>query len=177
MLKTLKGIWSFLRKNDSKSNNREIDFGEEIDMSQISDLSQQKQVCSKMFNILQGEESKVKNRFMVAQTVTDFLESDENVRANVGEFVGYHFGSINHNMFMVESAMNNLKRFHDGHLDLTDSHARGMYVSIWYNIALANLELMEDSMLHLESLETDLVEKELADQGNDGLVLKRGTMH
>ena len=177
MIKILKKIWTLLQKKDLDMDNEEIELDSEIDMSQIHDLAQQKKVCSKMFSILQDEESKVRNRFMVAQTVTDFLASDEVIRANVGEFVGYHFGSINHNMFMIESAMNSLKQFHDGHLDSIDSPARGMYVSIWYNIALGNLELAAESMLHLESLETDLIEDEMVNQDCNQIVLKRGTLH
>lgn len=177
MIKILKMIRSFFRKSDVETSSKAIDFDAELDMGQIQDLSQQKQVCFKMFTILQGKESIVKNRFIIAQTVSDFLESDEKVRAHVGEFVGYHFGAINHNMFMIDSAMSNLKNFHDGHLDAIDPPARGMYVSIWYNIALANLELMEDSMIHLESLESDLVEKVMADQDTDNIILKRGTLH
>jgi len=177
MIKILKKIWALFQKKDLDMDSEDIKLDSEIDMSQIHDLAQQKKVCSEMFSILQDEESKVRNRFMVAQTVTDFLASDEVIRANVGEFVGYHFGSINHNMSMIESAMNSLKQFHDGHLDSIDSPARGMYVSIWYNIALGNLELATESMIHLESLETDLVEKEMADQESNQIVLRRGTLH
>ena len=147
---------------------------EELDMAKILDLDEQKDVCSTMFGILKTEELRIKNRLIITHTVTDLLDSDENIRSKVGEYVGYHFGSMSHNMMMVSSAMKNLKRFQDGHLDKVDPQARGMYVTIWYNIARSNIDLVEGSMGNLEALESDLVEQEM---GSEDAAIKRGTLH
>lgn len=151
-----------------------LEEDEELDMAEILDLDEQKGVCSTMFSILKTEETRIKNRLLITQTVTDLLDSDENIKAKVGEYVGYHFGAMSHNMMMVESAIKNLKRFQDGHLDKADAPARGMYVTIWYNIALENINLVESSMGNLEALESDLVEKEM---GGENAIVKRGTLH
>lgn len=177
MFQKLKDVWLNLFKGKSLESNKEIDLNDDMDMSQIQDLGQQKKICFKMVNILQGEESRIKNKFMIVQTVNDFLEMDKKIRTRVGEFVGYHFGMINQNMIMVKSAMKNLEHFQAGQFDAIESSARGMYVSLWYNIALTNLESVEDSMMHLESLEHNLIQDELAEHGHDNLILRKGTIH
>lgn len=180
MLEKIKTLWPFSRRKNElviSDSDKEINLDDDLDMSQITDLTLQKIICAKMCDSLKDAESNVHSRFMIVQTVTDFLESNEKIRANFGEFVGYHFGIINHNKSMVDTAMSNLERFHAGDLDKIASSARGMYVSIWYNIALANLQLIEDSMIHLESLENNLVESELTKHGGERFFLKRGVMH
>ena len=174
--KVLKALQRYKSTPKEKSINAKIILKEEteLDMAKILDLNEQKDVCSNMFGVLKTEESRLKNRLIITQTVTEFLDADENVRSKVGEYVGYHFGAMSHNMMMVDSAIKNLKSFQDGHLDEVDAPARGMYVSIWYNIALENIDLVESSMGNLEALESDLVKQEMGD-GNT--VVKRGTIH
>lgn len=184
MASIFKKLVSFLRQKSNrmikKQDDRPIVFLEpvtDVDISKIIDLSEQKVLCSNMLSIVQGHELKLKNRFIGAQTVTDFIEANRQIKEDMGEFIGFHFGCISSAMMLVDSALMNLKRFKEGDFDSIDSSARGMFVSMWYNIALVNIELLDTSMQQIENLEADLVHQQMELTGSNEIILKRGTIH
>lgn len=156
-----------------------IEDGEyiDIDLSKVMELDDQKTYCQKMFKVLELEESILKKRFLGAQTLIDFMDANIKVKAEVSEFVGYNYGNINQCMVLVDSAVLNLKKFHEGGLDDIEDSARGMFISLWYNIGITHLDSVKHMMNELEGLEQDLLENIANSTDEDILEIKKATLH
>ncbi len=149
----------------------------DVDLSEVTDLEAQKSYCGKMLKMLELEESIIRKRFIGAQTLADFVDADLKIKAEVGEFIGYNYGTINQCMVLIDSAVLNLKKFNEGDFDEIDDGARGMFISLWYNLGITHLGEVDHMMGELEGLEQDLIEKLANTTDEDTLAIRRGTLH
>jgi hypothetical protein len=74
--------------------------------------------------------------------------------ASMGEYVGYHYGSLNASMDFVESALTHLDKFDEGNYDELDHGARGMFINMWFNIAIVHMETADTNIDSLEKMES-----------------------
>ena len=154
----------------------ELEVTEDLDFNEISDLEEQKAYCGKMILLLGYEEKRLKKEFLGIQTLNDVVDSDDKIRADLSEYVGYHYGSIAECMTIVGTALANLERFREGKFDEINSGARGMFLSLWYNLALVKVGVIKQSLSSLELLETEVIDQLVAD--NQGLIsIDRGYIH
>ena len=150
---------------------------EDIDMSTVTDLEQQKTYCKKMLKVLELEGERLKKRFTGTQTINGFIDSSEKLRSEVSEYIGYNYGSINQCMVLVDSAMVNLQRFDEGSFDDVENNARGMFLSLWYNLGLSHITMMNEIMTDLEKLEKDLLVRLVEESDGDDIIVTRGVLH
>lgn len=154
-------------------------FDEEIDLSEITGIEEQKEFCGKMLRVLELEEKRLRKRFVNTQTLNDFVETSPKTIADLTQFVGYNYGTINQCMVLIDSAVVNLQRFQEGMFDDVDENARSMFISLWYNLGLSHVDMINSSMKELEELEKDVLERltEKAERDGDDLVVTRGVVH
>ncbi len=151
---------------------------DDVDLSEVTELDDQKNYCKKMVKILKLEESMMRKRFVGAQTLADFVEADLNIKAEVGEFVGFNYGTINQCMTLVDNAVLNLQNFNNGDFDDVDDGARGMFISLWYNLGLTHLDSVHRSMNELEGIEKEILEKLSTGVNEDGtLEINKRILH
>lgn len=153
-----------------------VGVDETVDISELPDLEAQKVCCKKMIDTLFSEEKRLKSCFICSQTIYDLIEENEKLRSDMGEYIGYHYGSINVEMDTVTVALVNLKKFSAGDLDNIDHGARGMYISIWFNMAVSSIISIDLSANNLEELESEMIKKTIAEHG-ENLILTKGTVH
>lgn len=149
----------------------------DVDFSEITELEEQISYCEKMLKILDLEESLLRKQFMGAQTLTDLIDTDLKIKAEVGEYLGYNYGTINQSMNLVDNAVLNLKKFAEGNLNDIDPAARGMFISIWYNLAAEQLATVTNIMGELEGLEHDLVGRLASAADDDTIEIQRRVIH
>jgi len=152
-------------------------FGNNIDISQILDLTEQKTICNNLISIIEEYEIKLKNKFISIQTITDFIDENKHLKVDMGEFIGYQFGCISNEMMMINTALSKLDKFINGELDNIDSSARSMYIAIWYDLALSNIELLTDSMYQMERIESNLIQQQIQKSGSNQNIIKKGYIH
>lgn len=153
-----------------------VGVDETVDISELPDLAAQKKCCKKMIDTLFSEERRLQSCFINSQTIHDFIDVNEKLRSDMGEYVGYHYGSINVSMDTVTSALFNLRKFAAGDLDNIDHGARGMYISIWFNMAISSIMSIDLSANNLEELEFEIIKKTF-DENGENLILTKGTVH
>ncbi len=153
-----------------------VGVDETVDISELSDLAAQKECCEKMIDTLFSEERRLQTCFINSQTIHDIIDSSEKIRSDMGEYVGYHYGSINVSMDTVTVALFNLRKFAAGDLDNIDHGARGMYISIWFNMAISSIMTIDLSANNLEELESEIIKKTIDEHG-ENLILTRGMIH
>ncbi len=129
-----------------------------------------------MIDTLFKEERRLQSCFINSQTIYDFIDTSEKLRSDMGEYIGYHYGSINVSMNTVTAAMVNLKKFAAGDFDDIDHGARGMYISIWFNMAVSSIDLIDMSAKSLEELESEMIKKTIDEHG-ENLILTKETLH
>ncbi len=149
----------------------------DVDLSTVTELKDQKSYCKKMLKVLELEGRILRKRFIGTQTLADFVDADVNIKAEVSEFVGYNYGTINQCMILVDSAVMNLQKFHEGDFDEIDDGARGMFISLWYNIGVTHLDSVDHVMGELEGLEEDLLRKLVDSTDEEQIQIRRGTLH
>lgn len=148
----------------------------DIDISQLTNIEDQKDCCDEMVKILFEEQERLNNRFFDVQTIYDILEHDSKLKENMSEYIGYHYGSINESMKMFDFAFENLRKVLLGSLDKLDIGARGMYITIWYNIALEAIYNMDQNCEELSRIESDLVER-IMSENNESTTVFKGNLH
>lgn len=153
-----------------------VGVDETVDVSELPDLAAQKECCEKMIDTLFGEERRLQSCFINSQTIYDIINTSEKIRSDMGEYVGYHYGSINVSMNTVTAALFNLRKFAAGDLDNIDHGARGMYISIWFNMAVSSIISIDLSANNLEELESEIIKKTINEHG-ENLILTRGALH
>ena len=153
-----------------------VGVDETVDVSELPDLAAQKECCEKMIDTLFGEERRLQSCFINSQTIYDIINTSEKIRSDMGEYVGYHYGSINVSMNTVTVALFNLRKFAAGDLDNIDHGARGMYISIWFNMAVSSIISIDLSANNLEELESEIIKKTINEHG-ENLILTRGALH
>ncbi|KKN48496.1 hypothetical protein LCGC14_0652490 [marine sediment metagenome] len=153
-----------------------VGVDETVDISELPDLAAQKECCEKMIDTLFIEEKRLKSCFISSQTIYDLIDENEKLRSDMGEYVGYHYGSINISMDTVTAALVSLKKFSAGDLDNIDHGARGMYISIWFNMAVSSIISIDLSATNLEELESEMIKKSIEEHG-ENLILTKGTVH
>lgn len=162
----------------SDNTTEEFIMDDDIDLSTVTELDDQKNYCEKMVKVLKLEESMMRKRFVGAQTLADFVDADLKIKAEVGEFVGYNYGTISQCMSMVDNAVSNLQNFNNGDFDEVDDSARGMFISLWYNLGLSHLDSVHQSMSELEGIEKEILEKLSAGADKNGTVeINRRILH
>lgn len=153
-----------------------VGIDETVDISELSNLAAQKECCEKMIDTLFSEERRLQTCFINSQTIYDIIGTSEKIRSDMGEYVGYHYGSINVSMDTVTVALFNLRKFAAGDLDDIDHGARGMYISIWFNMAISSIMTIDLSANNLEELESEIIRKTVDEHG-ENLILTRGMIH
>lgn len=138
----------------------------DVDISQLATLDEQKEVCERMIDGISYEESRLDNRMFSIQTINNAVQSDEKMVTNLSEYLGYHFGRMEASKGLCDNARINLKKFLEGNLDDIDHGARGMYISLWYNIGISSIDEIDECLRDLEKLEGDIVEVALK-EGKD----------
>jgi hypothetical protein len=157
---------------------KDIDLDEEIDISELTTLEEQKTCCEKMVHSIVSEERHLKQRLITLQTVNDVVSADDKLKLHVDEYLGYNYGSISVSMSVVDNALQNLTSFSDGRYDLLDHGARGMFLNMWFNFAISHLESVSGCVVDLEKIEGDIVKELMADLGgDDNLIIKGVTFH
>lgn len=130
----------------------------DVDISQLATLDEQKEVCERMIDGISHEESRLDNRMFSIQTINNAVQSDDKMVNNLSEYLGYHFGRMEASKGLCNNARINLKNFLEGNLDDIDHGARGMYISLWYNIGISSIDEIDECLKDLEKLEGDIVE-------------------
>ena len=145
-----------------QENNEETD----VDISSLSTLDEQKECCERMIDGIGYEEKRIDNRMLTIQTINTAIQSDEKMITNLSEYLGYHFGRMEASKGLCDNARLNLNNFLEGKLDDIDHGARGMYISVWYNIGISSIDEIDECLRDLEKLEGDIVEVALK-EGKD----------
>ena len=141
---------------------------EEIDISQLLSLDDQKECCEQMLDYILDIEDDLNTRLTSIQTINNAVQSNEQLIKSLGEFLGYHYGKMNASKNMVNTSLVNLNRFMEGGLDEIDHGARGMYLNVWYNLGVTGLTEMEECLNGLERMEMDIIET--AKETGDGFI-------
>ena len=162
------------------TDHEEVDTSENMEktvcITELEDLEEQKEICSQLIQLILDEEKKLQTDFTGIQTLYDILEKDPDMKLHLSEFIGYNYGTINSSLTIVENSIANLKNFMNGSWNEFDAKARGMYISIWYNMALDNISIISDSNDELAKIEADVVSKILSDNTEEAQIFK-GQMH
>lgn len=148
---------------------------EEIDISELESLDDQKRCCEKMLDGILFEEDRLSNRMISIQTINDAVQSNEKLVYSLGEYLGYHYGRMSASKTIINNALVNLGSFLEGDMDEIDHGARGMYLSLWYNIGVSGIDDIEECLLDLEKMESDIVET--AFNTGDGSIFDKETLH
>lgn len=157
---------------DEVVDNTEMD-DEIIDISKLVDIKSQKECCMAMIETVLEEEVRLRTRFLSSQTVYDIVDADSELKTEMSEYLGYHLGSVNESMNNIDMAIINLKRFADGYLDEVEHDARGMYIGVWYGMAISGIVSTDISVEGLEKLEIDMIEHAM----NESSDIEKGTIH
>lgn len=152
-------------------------LNEDVDMSTVTDLEQQKTYCKKMLKVLELEGQRLRKRFTGTQTINGFVDSSAKLRSEVSEYIGYNYGSINQCMVLVDSAVVNLQQFDEGSFDDVENNARGMFLSLWYNLGLSHISMMNEIMADLEKFEKDLWSRLVEESDENEVIVSRGVLH
>ncbi len=147
---------------DDPSNTEENSV-EEVDMSQLTSLTEQKEYCGRMMDGILYEENKLKNRLLTIQTINSAVQSDDKLIYSLSEFLGYHYGKMDASKGLFANVLNNLNDFLEGRLDEVDHGARGMYLNLWYNIGMSSLEEISECLTDLEHMEEEIIEIAMKD--------------
>lgn len=145
----------------------------EIDLSKVVDLEEQRNFCKTMIQSLMPQNKELKIRLMESVEIDSFLGLTFAIKQEIGEYVGYYYGSINQSMTMFESALVNLKQFDQGKYDDVEANARGMFLSLWYNVATMNAQLAEVSLRQLEEMENQMLSKHIDPEQDEELVIDK----
>ena len=148
---------------------------EDIDISELESLDDQKECCEKMLDGIIYEEGRLKHRMTSIQTINDAIQSDEKLVNSLSEYLGYHYGRMSASKNIINNALVNLGSFLEGNMDEIDHGARGMYLSLWYNIGVSGIDEVEECLLDLEKMESDIVET--AFNTGDGSIFDKETLH
>lgn len=120
---------------------------EDIDISELESLDDQKECCERMLDGIIYEEGRLKNRMASIQTINDAIQSDDKLVNSLGEYLGYHYGRMSASKNIIDNALINLGNFLEGNMDEIDHGARGMYLSLWYNIGVSGIDDVEECSL------------------------------
>lgn len=150
---------------------------ESIDISQLSDIKDQKECCDEMIKVLFDEQDRLQSRFLGVQTIYDILESDSEIKKSMSEYIGYQYGIINEAMKMFEISFHNLQRVLSGSYDKLDFGARGMYITLWYNIGLESIRTIDESCEELSQTEADMIKRIMNDEDSETADFLRGSFH
>ena len=153
---------------------KETLISDEVDVSKLISLEEQKECCEKMLDQILDIEYNLNYRLMSIQTINDAVQSDDHLINSLGEFLGYQYGKMNSSKNMVNTALINLNRFMEGGLDEIDHGARGMFLNVWYNLGVAGLVDLEEILSDLEKMEMDIIET-ASEKGNG--IITRETIH
>jgi hypothetical protein len=129
----------------------------EVDVSELPSLEEQKDCCEKMLSCILDAENVLKNRISSIQTINNAVQSDETLIKSLSEFLGYHYGRMSSSRGMIEAVLVNLNTFMDGKLDEVDHGARGMFLTVWYNLGVSGLEDLDICLEDLEKMEMDII--------------------
>ena len=153
-----------------------VGVDDSVDISELPDLESQKECCEKMLDTLSDEEKRLQSCFINSQTICDLIDTNEKMKSDMGEYVGYHYGSISVSMDTITVALMNLNKFAAGDFDDIDHGARGMYISIWFNMAISSIMSIDLSAKSLEELENEMIKKTINEFG-ESLILTKETIH
>ena len=148
---------------------------EDIDISELTSIDEQKECCKKMLDGIIYEEDRLSKRMMSVQTINHAIQSDEKLVNSLGEYLGYHYGRMSASKNIIDNALINLGCFLEGDMDEVDHGARGMYLSLWYNIGISGIDEVEECLHDLEKMENDIVET--AFKNGDNSIFDKETLH
>lgn len=144
---------------------------EEVDLYEITDLDEQKTHAQKMLDIVSGYQRHFKQKFKCVQTVDDIVDAQVELKLELGEYLGYLYGSINEVFRTLETSAFHLGKFVDGDFDKLDPNARSMYINLWYNIGISNVDVLDSFVEELEGIEGDLIQQ-IRESAADGFELE-----
>jgi len=155
---------------NSDTKNVEI-IEDDVDVSQLETLEEQKLYCGKMLDGILYEENKLNNRLITVGSVNNTVQADDRIASSFGEYLGYNYGRMDASKGVFSSVLINLGNFIEGSLDTVDHGARGMYINLWYNLGLSSLNDFAECLIELEKIETDVIELAMK-EGKDLLTLE-----
>ena len=103
------------------------------------------------------------------------MELDADMKSSMSEYIGYQYGIINESMRMLDLSFHNLTNVLNGGLDSLDHGARGMYITIWYNMALESIRTIDDGCEELTMIESEMVERVMGE--DEAATIFRGYCH
>ena len=155
--------------------NLEMYQDDDLDISDCETLDDQKLVSLELLDSLIDCDQHMKLRITNIETLNDFVRADTEIASNVGEFVGYHYGRIEEANRNTKQSIGNLDLFSGGEFDSLSHEARGMAITMWYQMGSSSFECIDSALDDLESLERNLIRN--SDISMSELVELRGVLH
>lgn len=133
------------------------DFDETILISNVKDIEGLKQYANDVLAEISDLFDQQMKLLESISTINDLIKLNIELQINLGETLGYNYGMIDASLNGIFICMKNLTKISTGEYDNTDPAALEMFISIWRQIALAEVKTVHEGLNELELIEVNII--------------------